>query len=205
MTDAAPPAPASGPVDWDARFRAGDAPWERAGLHPAVPFWLDAGEARQGWSVLVPGCGRGAEPLAFAKAGLAVTALDLAPSAIAFQRQVFERNGLEAAFVEGDALAWRPSEPADLVYEQTFLCAISPKLRGLYEQTVHAWLKPGGRLLALFMQKAEWGGPPYACPAPEMRTLFSPDRWDWPSTEPVRFDHERQPALHELGVVLTRR
>lgn len=204
MTDA--PSPASEQsVDWEQRFREDKTPWERGALHPAARAWLDDASAAKGASIIVPGCGRGPEPLAFARAGLQVTALDMAPSAIAFQRRLFADEGLTAALAEGDALAWRPAAPVDLIYEQTFLCAISPGLRGDYEEAVHAWLKPGGRLLALFMQKDEWGGPPYACPPAAMRSLFSPARWRWPETEPVRFDHPSLQDVHELGLVLTRR
>ncbi len=203
MTDTPSPT-ADQPVDWEQRFREDAAPWERGSLHPAAGMWIGDGSALKNASILVPGCGRGPEPLAFAKAGLEVTALDMAPSAIAFQRRVLAEHGLSAVLVEGDALAWRPDAPADLIYEQTFLCAISPKLRPAYEEAVHAWLKPGGRLLALFMQKDEWGGPPYACPLASMRSLFSPARWRWPEAEPVRFDHPSQPALHELAFELTR-
>jgi len=193
------------PLDWEARFQANAAPWERAGVHPAVAHWRKTGRLAPGLSVYVPGCGRGLEPEALAQAGLHVTASDLAPSAAAFQR------GKLAAFetahvIEGDSLAWRPSDPFDLIYEQTFLCAIHPHDRAAYEAMAYQVLKPGGRLLALFMQKDERGGPPYGCLIPAMQAVFPQERWIWPQMDSlVPFPHPSLNGKPELAGVLTRR
>ena len=132
-------------MDWDARFRADDAPWERKGLHPAFAHWHGLGLLEAGKLIYVPGCGRGEEPLALAKAGLNVTAIDLSPTAIDWQRARLLDAGLTAHLDAGDALAFRPDTPFDLYWEQTFLCAIPPKLREAYEAAAYAQLRPGGR------------------------------------------------------------
>jgi methyl halide transferase len=199
MTENAP-----APVDWESRFRADDAPWEREGLHPAFAHWSAAGLLTPGASILVPGCGRGEEPLALARAGLKVTTIDIAPSAIAWQRARFADAGLEGEVVLANGLGWRPGTPFDLYWEQTFLCAISPKLRAAYERAARAQLRPGGVLLALFMQKDEPGGPPYGCALPAMRELFTADRWRWPEGEPPAFPHPGLSGKPELGVPLVR-
>jgi SAM-dependent methyltransferase len=192
--------------DWDARFRGGQTPWERRGLHPAAADWMTAGFLPAGASVVVPGCGRAPEVAAFAAAGLEVIAADLSPTAIAWQRERLAEAGVRARLIEGDILAWRPDTPVDLVYEQTFLCAIPPRLRESYEQALVQWLKPGGRLLALFMQKTERGGPPYGCALPAMRSLFPATRWDWPEDEDfVAYPHPSLNGKPELGGVLVRR
>jgi len=56
-----------------------------------------------------------------------------------------------------------------------------------YAAQLHAWLRPGGRLLALFMQarkdSAAEGfieGPPYHCDINAMRALFREPDWRWP-------------------------
>jgi methyl halide transferase len=196
-----PPAP----MDWDARFRANDAPWERNGLHPAFEHWRGLGLLQAGKSVYVPGCGRGEEPLALARAGLNVTAIDLSPTAIDWQVARFAEAGLTAHLEAGDALAYRPEAPFDLYWEQTFLCAIPPKLREAYEAGAHAQIRPRGVLLALFMQKEEMGGPPYGCGLPAMRTLFPDSRWNWPAGEPMAFPHPGLNAKKELAVALVRR
>ncbi len=192
-------------VDWQARFEADDTPWERAGVHPAIAHWCAAGVLARGLSVYVPGCGRGLEPEAMAAAGLAVTASDSAPSAAADQRRRL-RAFDTAKVIDADSLEWRPPTPFDLLYEQTFLCAIHPRRRGAYEAMAYDVLKPGGRLLALFMQKDERGGPPYGCSLPAMQALFRPARWDWPEMASfVPFPHPGLSGKPELAGILTRR
>lgn len=194
------------PFDWDTRFRDDDAPWERRQLHPAAAHWLESGVLAPGLTVIVPGCGRAPEVVTFARAGLDVIAGDVSPTALAWQREQLEAAGAEAELVEGDILAWRPGAPADLVYEQTFLCAIPPRLRMDYERAVHAWLKPGGRLLALFMQKQKRGGPPYGCALEAMHDLFPAERWDWPADDDfASWPHPSLNGKPELGGVLVRR
>lgn len=192
-------------MDWEARFSADETPWERPGVHPAFFQWRRQEAFKSGERVIVPGCGRSPELSAFAAVGLDVVGADLSKSAIAFQRDVFDASSFDAELIEGDVLEHRFETPFDVVYEQTFLCAIPPRLRGEYEAATHDWLKPGGRLLALFMQKEERGGPPYGCSLEAMRELFPADRWDWPDEEPVAYPHPSLNGKPELAVILLRR
>lgn len=201
MPSSEPPAS----VDWQARFEADDAPWERPDVHPALAHWRATGVLTPGLRIYIPGCGRGLEPEALARAGLRVSASDSAPSAAAFQREKLSRFS-NAEMIESDSLAWRHDAPFDLLYEQTFLCAIHPHNRRAYEAMAFEVLKPGGRLLALFMQKDERGGPPYGCSIPAMRALFTEDRWNWPELESfARFPHPGLNGKPELAGALIRR
>ncbi|MEQ8406287.1 MAG: methyltransferase domain-containing protein [Oceanicaulis sp.] len=194
------------PFDWETRFKAGDAPWERDGLHPAVAHFRAAGVLTAGQSIYVPGCGRSPEPVAFARFGLRVTASDVAPSAVTRQKEQFTAAGLDGAVFEADGLDWRPPVPFDLLWEQTFLCAIHPHDRARYERMAYEVLKPGGRLIALFMQKEERGGPPYGCALEAMRTLFPEERWAWPADEDFTpFPHPSLNGKPERGGLLVRR
>ena len=104
---------------------------------------------------------------------------------------------------------WSPAQPVDTVYEQTCLCALHPDHWTAYAAQLHAWLKPGGRLLALFMQAPAAGapdgyvtGPPYHCDIHAMRALFPSSRWSWPKPPYERVTHPL--GAHELALVLTR-
>ena len=189
-------------MDWEQRFKDKDTPWQRPGLNPAFAEWFGGAAGIGGLSVLVPGCGTAPEPLALARLGAAVTCLDVAPTAIARQQEAFATAGQRATFVLSGLDGWRPDHPVDVIYEQTCLCAISPKLRPDYERFAFDSLKPGGRLFALFMQTGVRGGPPYDCPLDDMRALFPANRWRWPAAAPLRADHHR--GSHELGFVLER-
>jgi hypothetical protein len=72
-----------------------------------------------------------------------------------------------------------------------------------YEQQLFSWLRPGGKLFALFMQADRPGGPPFHCALPDMRSLFDTARWQWPEDEPRQVTHPGN--IFELAVVLTRR
>lgn len=200
-----PPSEDRSSFDWEARFQSDDAPWERHGVHAAAIDWIQNGLLTPGQSVLTPGCGRSEEPGYFAQQGLKVTATDIAPSAIQWQIDRFRALNVTADALETDALAWRPEAGFDALYEQTFLCAIHPKRREDYEAMAHSSLKPGGRLLALFMQKTELGGPPYGCGLDAMRALFDDSRWIWPAAKPRPYPHPGLNNKAELAVVLTRR
>lgn len=193
-------------MDWETRFQNGDTPWERNGLHPALDHWAHLGLLKDDSRIIVPGCGRAREPMELARAGLDVTIADLSTTAIAWQREAFQVEGLGVTVFEGDALSYSPPEAFDLIWEQTFLCAISPKLRQAYQTSVYDWLKPGGTLLALFMQKDERGGPPYGCSIEAMRDLFPENRWIWPDEGAFRpFPHPSLNGKPEIAVALTRR
>ncbi len=181
--------------DWEAKYQAGTTGWERSGMHPAFVTWRASGELAP-CRILIPGAGRSLEPSELAKAGFNVTVLDLAPSAVAVQR---ERLGSSGQVVFSDLFAWEPDSPFDAIYDQTCLCALPPSLHAGYEERVARWLRPGGALFALFMQWNQEGGPPFDCPIPRMRELFAPERWQWPAALPDRVKHpslrEEQPAV----------
>lgn len=202
MSDTQPPHG----LDWEQKFRDRETPWERPGLHPALADWDMLLRAQPGARVIVPGCGRAPELVHLASLGLDVTAADLSETAIAWQTAQLEEHGQSAHLHLGDVLAYRPPQAVDFVYEQTFLCAIHPRLREDYETALCEWLKPGGALLALFMQKDEPGGPPYGCSLAAMRDLFPAARWHWPDEH--SFKPHPHPSLNgkpELAGILRRR
>ncbi|WP_300528651.1 methyltransferase domain-containing protein [Maricaulis sp.] len=193
-------------MDWEQRFRDDTTPWERASLHPAARDWIDGGQLKPGERVMIPGCGRSPEVVEFAALPMQVVAADLSQTAIAWQGEALAASGVTAELIVADILQWRPAEPFDAIYEQTFLCAIPPRLRGEYEQAVHDWLRPGGALLALFMQKEERGGPPYGCSIEAMHELFPQERWIWPAdADFTAYPHPSLNGKPELGGVLIRR
>ncbi|HBB40937.1 MAG: thiopurine S-methyltransferase [Nitrospirae bacterium CG18_big_fil_WC_8_21_14_2_50_70_55] len=189
--------------EWEARYRRGETGWDRGGVSPAVGHWQTTGYLRAGDRLLVPGCGRGHEVVALARAGLAVTGVDLAPSAVAATRAALTVAGVEATVVEADLLAWEPAAPFDAIYEQTCLCALAPADWPAYALRLARWLRPGGHLLAHFLQTGRAGGPPFDCVVAAMRTLFAAPTWRWSAREPWGIDHPN--GLRELAYPLDRR
>ncbi|MDR3538101.1 MAG: methyltransferase domain-containing protein [Acetobacteraceae bacterium] len=168
-------------IDWEARYHDGATAWERPGLHPSFVDWLETG-ALAPCRILVPGGGRSSEPLALAEAGFDVTVVDLAESAVAAQRARLERLQVAARVELANLLTWDAPAPFDAIYDQACLCALPPATWPGYVQRLHRWLRPGGRLFALFMQTGSAGGPPFDCGLPAMRSLFPDPPWQWPAT-----------------------
>lgn len=164
---------------WQDRYEQALTGWDRGGPSPAATFFLGWAQ-REGWRrVLVPGCGRGHEVITLAEAGLEVTAIDFAPSAVdAVNARLKERN-LTATVRAADVLEISFESPFDAVYEQTCLCALPPGSWPTYERQLFRWLKPNGVLFALFMQTISIKGPPFRCPLRAMRDLFAAERWEW--------------------------
>lgn len=194
---------------WQSRFVEQSTPWDRGEAGPLLKGWL-ASDLIAGQTVLVPGCGSGWEVVACARAGLQTIGIDYAPAAVARTRARLYDAALTAEVVEADVLAWRPPQPVDAVYEQTCMCALHPDHWLRYAAQLHDWLKPGGRLFAMWMQKPRPGaaegrieGPPYHCDIHAMRALLPDARWAWPKPPYSRVPHPSD--AFELGVVLIRR
>lgn len=186
---------------WDEKYRANTIPWDRGEASPALHGWLRAGVLKPG-TILIPGCGRGHEAVDLARLGFRVTALDISPTALQHLDAQLHEAGVKADLVCDDVLTWQPPAPFDAVYEQTCLCALEPGHWPRYEQQLHAWLKPGGRLFALFMQTDREGGPPFHCALEAMGPLFPQARWGWPESPPEPVPHPN--GLFEYAAVLTR-
>jgi len=188
--------------DWEQRYQQGDTGWDRGHSSPALHRWLDSGLLTP-CRILIPGCGRGHEVVTLARLGFDVTAIDIAPSAIAHLQQQLDDAKLAATLFCNDLFAYTTAAPFDAIYEQTCLCAMPPNQRTAYEQAMRRWLRPEGTLFALFMQTMTDGGPPFHCDIEEMPQLFPDKQWRWHEDHTLRVD--RDSGKFELGRVLTRR
>jgi len=110
----------------------------------------------RGKRALVPGCGRGYDVVAFARAGAAeAVGLELSAAAAEAARSYVAgelAGGQEAArarvqqgdFFDAGAL---PPASFDLGYDLTFLCALHPGMREGWARRWALLLRPGGRLV----------------------------------------------------------
>jgi len=195
---------------WQGKFDSGQMPWDRGAPGPQLQAWIADGTLAAGSEVLVPGFGSGWDVAELAAAGVRVTGIDYTPAALERTRALLDARGLSARLEQADVLAWAPAAPVDAIYEQTCLCALHPDHWVCYGEQLHAWLRPGGLLLALFMQARREGagegrveGPPYHCDINAMRALFPADRWEWPKPPYAAVRHPG--GAFELAVLLRRR
>lgn len=194
---ASPSVPAGGGVDWEARYTAGDTPWDKGLPHPSLAAWLRKHPLHG--RVLVPGCGSGHDVREIARLCDAdVVGMDIAPSAIRRARG-HAGTGRES-YVLGDFLAGDAAGrgPFDALFEHTCFCAIPPSRRGDYIREAAAALRPGALFFGVFFGNPDNDdpcSPPFRCPREEVEDLFSPwfellDSCDNPATYPERRGRE---------------
>lgn len=209
--------PAFGSDYWNDRYRSGDTGWDLGTPSPPFVRLHEAGQLAP-CRMAVPGCGRGWEVAYFAGRGFHVTAIDFAPEAIAATRMRLEADGIP---LRGGAAGEAPADgvdlvqadlfdlPArlagafDLVLEQTCFCAVDPARRPDYVAAVHRLLAPGGRLIGLFYDFGEDGGPPFTTDPDEVRALFS-GRFEVRALSRTPDSHPRRQGEEWLGVLLRR-
>ncbi len=186
--------------EWENRYNQGQTGWDRGDISPALDLMLDHTGLTEG-RLLTPGCGRGYEVVELARRGFDVTALDISPTAVNHLKARLAQENLQATVLEVDMLQWQPDEPFDAIYEQTSLCALNPELWAQYEKQLYGWLKPGGVILAMWMQTFAEGGPPYHCDPNSVKQLFTADRWKWSE----QIDTVSHPSgRHETAYSLTK-
>ena len=155
---------------WENLYQTGDTRWDKGEPSPGLVDFLAAQRLPTGL-VLVPGCGRGHDARAWARAGFAATGLDVAPSAIESSREQ-TAAGLKAEFREGNFLEDEPFAQFDYIFEHTLFCAINPSERDTYVKVVQRWLRPEGKFVAVFYLIPDTDGPPFGTTREEVRERF---------------------------------
>lgn len=163
------------PEFWEAMYKNERTPWDLQSPTPTLVHLVEAGTLAPPGSVAVLGCGRGHDAVFLARQGFDVTAVDFAPSAVAYLRELAAQEGVSLAILEMDFfhLPQTHREAFDYVYEYTAYCAIRPVRRDEYVDLVYHILKPGGLLVGLFFPAdGRTGGPPFAVSLDEIHQRF---------------------------------
>ena len=97
--------------DWEALYLANDTFWDHGEASPGLVDYLGANPRLSPGQALVPGCGRGHDARALAKAGWSVTGLDIAPSSVPLAKRLAEEGGLPVDYRVGDFLSNEAYQP----------------------------------------------------------------------------------------------
>ena len=163
---------------WENRWLTAETGWDLGKPSPPIEAYAQQlSEAKKTSKILIPGCGNGHEALFLLENGFSdVEMLDIAPTAVENMRR-----RLDAAYpnweekltlTNGDFFEHKGQY--DLIFEQTFFCAIQPELRPNYVGQMVSLLKPKGNLVGVLFNRSFEGGPPFGGSAEEYQTLFSP-------------------------------
>jgi hypothetical protein len=126
-------------------------------------------------TVLIPGCGNNYEIIrSFDAAGFLVTAIDFSQVAVEQAKRALASLGERvflADFFRHDFAATR----FDLIYERTFLCALSPSRWNEYATRTASLLRPAGLLAGIFFYGEEPEPPPHPLSRSRANEIFGRD------------------------------
>lgn len=167
-------------ADWNLFYAADNTPWDLGRAHPELVARLTDDPTLGAGTLsdaLVPGCGTGHDARALADAGWAVTALDFADIQVDLEPP--------SRFRRADVLEWR--EPADLWFDHTLFCAISPDDRDRWGAVARQVVRPGGTLIALVFPAGKTidEGPPWPMSTDDVARVLG-DGFSLRSDEPAR-------------------
>lgn len=191
------------PSGWEARYVKGDIPWD-LGLAPPCLADLLAHLGPSPLRVLVPGAGFGHDALAWARSGHNVTAIDIAPSAVAgIQARALDAGlRVEALALDLFDLPAAIQESFDVVWEQTCFCAIMPAQRATYVRAMADALRAEGIFYGLFWNHGMAQGPPFSICEEDVRGAFE-DEFQVERMTPV--EHSAGERQNEFLAVLRKR
>ncbi|MEJ5199424.1 MAG: class I SAM-dependent methyltransferase [Anaerolineae bacterium] len=146
--------PVGAPEWWNARYLAGDTPWDTGIVPPEVVALVGGGALPRGWALDL-GCGSGVPSRYLAQHGFAVIGIDLAFAALARARRSAAAAGLAAFFCLGDVadLGFLRVR-ATLAIDIGCFHAIPPERRPVYVTSLAEHLLPGAFYLLYAFEPA---------------------------------------------------
>ncbi|GLV60633.1 hypothetical protein KDH_74520 [Dictyobacter sp. S3.2.2.5] len=123
-------------------------PWARRNNTPLLLPWLD-GQSMRGRRTLVVGCGLGDDAEALAERDLAVTAFDIAPSAIDWCRRRFPASTVDYQVADLFHLPADFQRGFEFVFEALTIQSMPPRMHADAMEAIAACVAPGGTLLII--------------------------------------------------------
>jgi len=157
---------------WQTRYTNAETGWDLGTVSPPLKAYAEQ-LPRHTIKILIPGAGNAYEAEFLHQLGFTdVYVADIAEAPLKALKQRVpdfpESHLLHQDFFE-------MQDTFDLILEQTFFCAIDPKLRPSYAKKSAELLKSGGKLVGLLFDTIfEKPGPPFGGSAEEYRTYFEP-------------------------------
>lgn len=154
---------------WDFRYQRNETGWDIGYASPALIKYITS-KANKSTSILIPGAGKAYEVEELHRLGYQVWAADLSETA---KQQFLDRVSTfpEERYIIGDFFELECK--FDIILEQTFFCALDPKLRSKYVRKMHSLLAQEGLLAGLLFNFEKKDGPPFGGSEAEYLAQFS--------------------------------
>lgn len=156
---------------WNQRYEEGKTGWDIGAPSQPLKTYFDQLKDYS-ISILIPGAGNAYEAVYLQNLGFTnVHILDFAPAVIEQFKKMHPDFLNDHIHCEN---FFEHKGQYDLIIEQTFFCALDPKLRVQYVDKMLSLLKPGGKLVGLLFNKEMNDGPPFGGDVNEYMNLFAP-------------------------------
>jgi len=158
---------------WSDRYKSGKTGWDIGFASFPILQYLDQIENKE-IEILFPGAGKAYEIQAAYENGFKFPhLLDYAQEPI--EKFIVKNPDFPSGLIHQENFFNHQSQ-YDLIMEQTFFCALDPKLRKNYVAKMKELLKPGGKLVGvLFDRVFNFQGPPFGGSKEEYEKLFKSD------------------------------
>jgi SAM-dependent methyltransferase len=154
---------------WDSKYKANATGWDLGIISPAIKTYIDTLQDKD-IAILIPGCGITYEATYLLEQGFTnVTVIDIAPTLIKIIEPKFKSTPY-VRVVLGDF--FEHTGEYDLIIEQTFFCALPPRMRQKYVSKMHQLLAKNGTLSGLLFNKIFETNPPFGGSQKEYELLF---------------------------------
>jgi len=157
---------------WEDKYSQNNTGWDLGSVSPPLMAYIDQLKDKD-LSILIPGAGHAYEAEYLFQQGF--THVDVADLASQPLQNIQKRV---PGFPSGQLIQadfFDLEKPYDLIFEQTFFCALDPVLRPAYAKKIHELLKPEGKLVGLLFDfPLRYDGPPFGGSKEECLPYFEP-------------------------------
>lgn len=156
---------------WNHRYETEATGWDLGEACPAFVHYFAQVKNKQ-LHILIPGAGNAYEADELLNLGFQhITIVDIAPLLVT--RLSIKYKDEPRVKVLCDDFFMHQGK-YDIVMEQTFFCAISPRLRENYVIQMHQILNHNGFIVGVLFNRSFEGGPPFGGSASEYQRIFEP-------------------------------
>lgn len=176
-------------VYWENRYKNGDTGWDMNAISPPLKSYINQLDNKK-IKILIPGAGNSYEAeYLYHKGFHNIYVADIAKIPLENLKKRIKdfpkKKLLHTDFFDID-------DNFDLIIEQTFFCALPPKLRPAYAKKMHQLLVTNGRLVGLFFDfPLDKNGPPYGGNMQEYKLYFK-GLFDFKTFEPCNNSYPKR-------------
>jgi thiopurine S-methyltransferase len=157
---------------WNNKYLENKTGWDIGEISTPLKEYIDQLENKD-IKILIPGCGNAYEALYLWRMGFRnVFLIDIAPEVLknfSAKHDYFPKDQM----ICGDFFDHKGEY--DLIFEQTFFCALEPKLRPEYVKKMSGLLSKEGKLVGLLFKNNFEEGPPFGGDRNEYLAMFDED------------------------------